>query len=116
MLTLDDITPQVGNDSQQLTSSASRGQSGNPSQIMLVLMQTPLPGHSHRARSVQPAAYAQRHVSAAVSTFVSQTFDGGRTAVVFIAAVVAVGKAVATLAGQDAAAGATLEVAGGALC
>lgn len=40
--------------SQQLASSTSRGQSGKPSQIMLALMHTLLPGHSHRARSEQP--------------------------------------------------------------
>ena len=43
--------------SQQLASSASRGQSGKPSQIMLALMQARLPGHSHRARSAQPGGH-----------------------------------------------------------
>lgn len=53
-------------DSQQLASSTSRGQSGKPSQIMVALMHTLLPGHSHRARSVQPARHehASRHRAA----------------------------------------------------
>lgn len=101
--------------SQQLVSSTSRGQSAKPSQIMLDLMHTLLPGHSHRARSEQPAGHM--HVtSVRVHVDVMSQMLTGLTAVVLVAVVVTVQVSVAALAGQDAAARPTLEVTGGALC
>ena len=91
--------------SQQLASSTSRGQSGKPSQIMLDLMHTLLPGHSHRARSEQPDTEKNKlgvcSVPAAITG--SGQSGAGLTTVVFVAVVVAVYVPVTAFGCQDAA-------------
>lgn len=100
---------------QQLASSTSRGQSGKPSQIIVGLMQTLLPGHSHRARSEHPVQHKGTPL-----TFCPHTPDQDiclrLTTVVLVAVVVAVQVSVTAFGPQDAAARLTLEVAGRALC
>lgn len=112
--------------SQQLASSASRGQSGNPSQIMLALIHTLLPGHSHRARSEQPDRDTHVNLNCVALLLRVRNFSGGGgtlilkcvflTAVLFVTVVVTVQVTVTALGCQDASTRPTLEVAGGALC
>lgn len=106
--------------SQQLASSTCRGQSGKPSQIMLALMHTLLPGHSHRERSEQPDRHAHTHSFVNLSVRLHHkyifVFSHRLTTVLLVAVVVTVQVSVTAFGRQDTATRSTLEVTGRALC